>query len=131
LRSLLFEPWEGDLPHFLPFVSLHISLQIIASKQTKDTERTNEKAMQLLDYFATHPDAKVLFCMSGMVLNIHSDMAYLLEPQSHSRACGHFFLGWLPVEGEPMRLNGAFHMLCSILDFIKASATKVKLRALF
>ena len=89
-----------------------------------------EEEMQLLDYLATHPDAKVLFCTSNMILNIHSNASDLLEPLSRSRACGHFFLGWLPVEGELIRLNGAFHMLCSILHFVVASAAEAKLGAL-
>ena len=64
-------------------------------------------------------------------MNIHSDASYLSEPNSRSRACGHFFLGWLPVDGQPIRLNGVFHMLCLILLFVVASAAEAKLGALF
>ncbi len=112
-------------------MTLLMALSKISSKQTNGTEHTMEKAMQLLDYLATHPDAKVLFRASNMILNFHSDPSYLLEPQSRSRACEHFFLGWLPVEGEPICLNGAFHMLHSILRFVVASAAKAKSGALF
>ncbi len=55
-------------------------LSTIASEQTKGTERTVEKALQLLDYLATHPDAKVLFLASNVIMNIHFNMPYLLEP---------------------------------------------------
>ena len=108
-----------------------MALNTIASEQTKGTKCTMEKALQVLDYLATHPDATVRFCVTDMVMNIHSDASYLLEPNSRSRACGHFFLGWLPVDGQPIRLNGVFHMLCLILRFVVASAAEAKLGALF
>ena len=108
-----------------------MALSMIASKQTKGTERTKEKALQVLDYLATHPDATIRFHATDMVMNIHSDVSYLSEPKSNSRACGHFFLGWLPVDGQPIRLNGAFHTLCSILCFVVASAAEAELGALF
>ncbi len=38
-----------------------IALSTIASEQTKGTERTLEKAYQVLDYLATHPNAVVRF----------------------------------------------------------------------
>ena len=41
--------------------------------------------MQLLDYLATRPNAKVRFCASDMVLNVHSDASNLLEPGAESR----------------------------------------------
>jgi hypothetical protein len=116
----------------MDILTVLMALGTIASKQTKGTELTMEKAMQLMEYLATHPGTKVLFRTSYMLLNIlDSNMAYLSETQSRSRACGHFFLGWLPVEGEPIRLNGVFHTLCSILCFVVASVVKAKLRALF
>jgi hypothetical protein len=108
-----------------------MALSTIASEQTKGIERTMEKALQLLDYLATHPNAKVLFRASDMIMNIHSNASYLTEPKSCSRACGNFFLGWLPKEGTPIRLNGAFHTLCSILQFVVVSAAKAALGALF
>ena len=108
-----------------------MALSMIASEQTKRTERTMEKALQVLDNLATHLDATVHFRATDMVMNIHSDASYLSEPNSRSRACGHFFLGWLPVDGQPIRLNGVFHMLCLILLFVVASAAEAKLGALF
>jgi hypothetical protein len=66
-----------------------------------------------------------------MILNIHSDASYLSESDARSRACGHFFLGWSPKTGEPIRLNGAFFTLCTILRFVVALAAKAELGALF
>jgi hypothetical protein len=66
-----------------------------------------------------------------MVLIIHSGVSYLSEPNARSRACGHFFMGSLPVNGKPITLNGAFHTLCLILRFVVALAAKAELGALF
>jgi hypothetical protein len=42
-----------------------------------------------------------------------------------------FFMGSLPTDGKPIKLNGAFHTLCSILRFVAVSAAESKLGALF
>ena len=60
-------------------------------------------------------------------MNIHSDASYLSESKAQSRACGHFFMGALPKDGEPIKLNGAFHTLCSIFRFVVASAAEAEL----
>jgi hypothetical protein len=40
-------------------------------------------------------------------------------------------MGWIPTEGKPIKLNGAFHINSSILQFIVASAAEAELGALF
>ena len=50
-----------------------LALSVIASEQSNGTKRTMEKTIQLLDYLATHPAAKVRFHASSMILNIHSN----------------------------------------------------------
>ena len=89
------------------------------------------KAKQLLDCFATHPDATIQFTVSDMVLNVHLDTSYLSETNAHSRACGHFFMGWSPKDGDPIKSNGAFFTLCTILCFVVALAAKAELSTLF
>jgi hypothetical protein len=64
-------------------------------------------------------------------MNVHSDASYLSESDAHSRACGHFFMGWSPKDGNPIKLNGAFFTLCAILRFVVASAMEAELGALF
>ena len=66
-----------------------------------------------------------------MILNIHSDASYLSERNARSRASGHFFLGWLPRPGEPIRLNSGIHTSCNILKFVAASVAEAELGALF
>ncbi len=108
-----------------------MALSYIASEQTKGTKNRMDKAKKLLDYLATHPDATIRFQASDMILNIHSDALYLSEVNAQSRACGHFFMGYAPTNGDPIKLNGAFFTLCTILCFVVASAAEAELGALF
>jgi hypothetical protein len=64
----------------------------LASEQATSTETTVEKLTQLLNYCATNPNATIQYAASDMVLHIHPDVSYLLEPKSPSRIGGHFFL---------------------------------------
>jgi hypothetical protein len=107
------------------------SVEFDCKRANARKKRTLVKAYQVLDYLALHPDAVVRFRASDMVLNIHSDASYLSEPNTRSRACRHFFMGALPIDGKPIKLNGAFHTLCAILQFIVTSTAEAKLGLLF
>ncbi len=108
-----------------------MALSTIAVDQMKATKRTMEQCTQLLDYLAHNADAKVHFHASDMILNIHSNASYLSEAKARSRACGHFFMGWMPKNGEPIQLNGAFHVSMTIMRFVVASAAEAELGALY
>ncbi len=108
-----------------------MALSTIAMSQAKPTENTMEQCIQLLDYPTTHADAKIRFYPSDMIMNIHSDVSYLSESKACSRACGHFFMGWKPVDGKPIKLNGTFYTNSVILKFVVASAAEAELGALF
>ena len=66
-----------------------------------------------------------------MILNIHSDASYLSTPKARSRAGGYFFLRSIPQDAEPIIINGAIHVTCTILKLVAASATEAELGALF
>ena len=53
----------GSILYYARVVDMTVlmALSSIASEQTKGTERTLEKAYQVLDYLASHPDAVVRF----------------------------------------------------------------------
>jgi hypothetical protein len=99
-------------------ITVLMVLSSIAIKQTNGTTNTMEKAKQLLDYLATHPNATICFHASDMIMNVHLDASYLLEANACSPACGHFFMGWSAKDGDPIKLNGAFFTLCAILRFV-------------
>ena len=98
-----------------------VGLNTIAIQQTSATENTLKRTEELLDYTATHPDAKIRYRASDMILQIHTDASYLSEPNARSRAAGRYFLGWLPQNNQPIRLNGAIYTLCTVLKFIASS----------
>ena len=80
---------------------------------------------------STHSDAKTRYYAPDMILNAHSDVSYLTALCGHSRSAGHYFLGSIPKNGQPIKFNGAIHVLCSILKLVAASAAEGKLEALF
>lgn len=108
-----------------------MALNELSGQQAKPTEKTMKRANAFLDYMATFPDAKIRYYASDMVLNVHSDASYLTAPKARSRAGGHFFLGSLPTDGDPIKLNGAILTLCTILKCVAASAAEAELGALF
>ena len=57
-----------------------------------------------------------------MMLNIHSDAAYLSEPEVKSRLAGHFFMGSIPRKGKSIRMNDAIYVACGVLRIVMCSA---------
>ncbi len=122
----------GSILYYAHAVDMTVlmALSLIAMDQTKTTEKTMAWCTQLLDYLAYHSDAKVRFYSSDMIMNIHLDASYLSEGRARSQTCGHFFIGWLPADGAPIRLNGEFHVSTNVIRFIVASAAEAELGAL-
>ena len=107
-----------------------MALSSIASAISTGTETTKQRVKQLLDYCATHPDTKIRFKASDMILRIHSDASYLSEPNARSRAGGYFYLG--NKQEQPHELpNGAVHVVATIIKQVVASAAEAELAALF
>ncbi len=108
-----------------------MALSDIATQQASPTQNTKKQVDQFLDYMWTHPDAKIRYQASDMILNVHSNASYLSAPCARSRTGGSFFLGSLPADGEPIKLNGAIHITCTILKLVAASAAEAELGSLF
>jgi hypothetical protein len=66
-----------------------------------------------------------------MILSVHSDALYLSAPKACSRSGGYFFLGSIPHNGDPIKLNVAIHITCAILKLVAASAAEAELGAPF
>jgi hypothetical protein len=56
---------------------------------------------------------------------------YLNAPYACSQVGGYFFLGWLSDNNVLICLNGAIHVISTILKFVAASAAKAELSAPF
>ena len=78
----------------------------------------------------THPDAIIWYRASDMILNVHSDVPYLSAPKAHSRTGGYLLLSSIPQYGDPIKLNGAIHITCTILKIVAASAAEAELGTL-
>jgi hypothetical protein len=79
-----------------------MTLNDIATKPTRATDKTKTAAVQLLDYLATHPDAQICFHASDMILHIHSDASYLSVSKARSRLEGLFYLGYNPPKEDTL-----------------------------
>ncbi len=108
-----------------------MALSEIFSQQAAPTKNTMTCVNHFLDYMWTHPDAVIRYRASDMILNVHSDASCLLAPKARSQAGGYFFLGSLPHNADPIKLNGTIHVQCTILKLIAASTAEAKLGALF
>ena len=106
------------------------ALNTLATQQAKPTVTTEKRIHQFLDYLATHPDAKIRYFASDMLLQIHSDAAFMNETRARSTAGGHYFLGKPIHPKRPIFLNGAVHTLCKVFG-VAASAAEAELGSLF
>jgi hypothetical protein len=67
-----------------------VAINSISGEQAKATGNTAKKVTCLLNYFAMHPDATLQYSKSGMVLKLHTNAAYLVEPRARSRHGAHY-----------------------------------------
>ncbi len=73
---------------------------------------------------------KISYRASDIILNVHSDASYLSAPKAHSRAGRYFFFGSIPQNTEPIFINGAIHITCTVLKLVAALASEAELGAL-
>jgi hypothetical protein len=101
------------------------ALNEISNNQARPTEITRKACDHLMDYLATHPDAVIRFCASGMCLCVVSDAACLVSPDAGSRCAGLFFLSDHSTTAPPQTAtNGAVHALCKTIRGVPASAAE-------
>ena len=83
------------------------ALNAIRREQSKVTGTTRIWSNWLLDYIATHPNAKVRYWQSNTRLLIHSDASFLVEWDAKSNYRGYFYLGRNQNDDKPQKINGA------------------------
>ncbi len=93
----------GSILYYARAVNMTVlmALSSIAMEQTKATNQTLERCIQLLDYLASNNPAKVRFQASDVIMNIHSNTSYLSAPGVWSHTCGHFFMVLIPKDKNP------------------------------
>jgi hypothetical protein len=68
-------------------------INVLASEQSRATAVTADKVIKLINYCNTHPETKIRYNASEMIIHIHSDASYLSEKEAKSRAGGFFYMG--------------------------------------
>lgn len=81
-----------------------------------------------LNYCATHPDAKIRYHASDMILHIHTDASYLSEPQAKSRYAGYHFMR---DKNNYNKLNGPILTLAKMIKNVVSSAIEAELAGIF
>jgi hypothetical protein len=105
----------------------------IATEQSCATQLTMKAVTRLLNYAATHPDAKIRYHASDMILYVERDASYLSETKARSRVAGFHYLSDAvpdPTKDQPP-MNGAISVPCKVLKAVLASAAETELAGLF
>jgi hypothetical protein len=110
--------------------TLILPVNILASEQTQAIAATADKVIKLLNYCASHPEEKLRYHASDMILNIHSDASYLSEREAKSRAGGFFSLG-NNIASKNKLTNGAILIISTILKNVMSSAAEAEIRSVF
>jgi hypothetical protein len=87
--------------------TLILPINVLASEQSNATEITADKVIKLLNYCNTHPETKIRYHASDMILSIHSDASYLSENEAKSRAGGFSYMGTTQKKDKKLT-NGQF-----------------------
>ena len=103
-----------------------VALGTITAQHSIATQTTSKCANHLLDYCHTHPDAKLRYHASDMILHIHSDASYNSEAKARSRAVGHFYLGNTKYVCLTMHNNGDILNTSTIMHNVMAHGSKQK-----
>ncbi len=77
---------------------------------------------------ATQEEAILTYCVSEMVLAIHSNASYLSKPKARSQAGGHMFMAG---NEEIPSNNGAVLNISQIIRAVMSSAAEAELGAPF
>jgi hypothetical protein len=130
-NALKYQKNTGSVLYYSRVVDTTVlmALNDIATEQKAATEKTKTAAGQLLDYLATHPDAKIHFQASDMILHIHSYASYLSVSRERSRLGVLFYLGYNPPNQD--KLNGSIRNVASVIKNVLASAAEYKVGACF
>ena len=107
------------------------ALSSLSSQQSKATVKTEELIQHFLEYCNAHPDPKIRFHASNMILAIHSDASFMNEPMARSTAAGFFWLKNKDDKDKKMKLNGAVQVILQIIKLVCASTAESELAAIF
>jgi hypothetical protein len=102
----------------------------LASEQSNATEVTANTVIKLFNYCTTHPETKIRYHASDMILHINSDPSYLSENEAKSRAGGFFYMGSNNKTNKKLT-NGALLAIGKVLKHVMSSAAEAEIGAVF
>jgi hypothetical protein len=105
-------------------------INVLESEQSKATEVTANKVIKLLNYCNTHPETKIRYHASEMILHIQSDASYLSENEAKSRAGGFFYMG-SDTKTDTKLTNGAILIISKGLKNVMSSAAEAESGVVF
>jgi hypothetical protein len=98
-------------------------INVLESEQTKATSDTADKVIKLFNYCNTHPETKIRYHASDMILYIHSDASYLSEREAKSRSGGFFYMGNIADTAKKLT-NGTILIIIKVLKHVMSSAAE-------
>jgi hypothetical protein len=110
--------------------TLIMPINVLASEQSNATEVKADKVIKLLNYCNTHPETKIRYQASDMILHIHSDASYLSENEAKSRAGGFFYMGNTN-KTDTKLTNSAILIVSKVLKHVMSSAAEAETGAVF
>jgi hypothetical protein len=84
-----------------------------------------QKGMYGLPQAGTHPETKIWYHASDMILYIHSDASYLLDREAKSRAGGFFYMG-SSADTTNKLTKGAILIISTVLKHVMSSAAEAE-----
>jgi hypothetical protein len=110
--------------------TLIMPINVLASEQSNATAVTADKVIKFLNYCNTHPETKIRYHASDMILHIHSDASYLSGNEAKSRAGGFFYMG-SSTNTDKKLTNGAILIIRRVLKHVMSSAAEAEIGAVF
>jgi hypothetical protein len=103
-------------------------INVLAFEKSKATSVTANKVIKILNYCNTHPETKIRYHASYMILRIHSDASYLSEYESKSRAGGFFYMD-SDTKTNKKLTNGAILIISKVLKHVMYLAAEAEIGA--
>jgi hypothetical protein len=110
--------------------TLIMPINVLASEQSRATSHTADKVITLLNYCNTHPETKIRYHASDMILYIYSNVSYLSEKEAKSRAGGFFYMG-SSTNTDKTLTNGALLIISTVLKHVMSLAAEAEIGAVF
>jgi hypothetical protein len=110
--------------------TLIMPINVLAPEQSNATEITADKIIKLLNYCNTHPETKIRYHASDMILHIHSDASDLSENEAKIRAGGFFYMGNTNKNDKKLT-NRAILIVSKVLKHVMSSAAEAEIGGVF